>query len=153
MAASLSETPGPELGPAGLIRPIAAAQTYALRRQVLWPDQPPAYVQLPEDEAGQHFGTFCAGELVAVISLFRDSPAGEARFRKFATHPAWQGRGLGTALLRHVLAVASAQGAHAIWCDARQSAVSFYQRFGFAPEGAVFYKGPIAYQRLRKLFG
>ncbi|TDN40136.1 N-acetyltransferase [Hymenobacter sp. UV11] len=130
------------------IQPISAAQTYALRHAVLWPDKPPAYVQLPDDAAGQHFGAFVAGELRAVISLFV-TPAGEARFRKFATDPAWQGRGLGTALLRHTMQAARAQGAVMIWCDARQNTLPFYQRFGLAPEGDVFYKGDIPYLRLR----
>ena len=131
------------------IEAIEAEQTHYLRRLVLWPDQPLAYVQLPDDDAGQHFGAFVGNELLAVISLF-GSPAGEARFRKFAAHPAWQGRGLGTALLRHLIAVARQQGARSLWCDARQPTLPFYQRFGLLPVGEVFYKGPLAYQRLRR---
>ena len=131
-----------------IIQPIAAAQTYALRHAVLWPDKPPDYVRLPADDAGQHFGAFVAGELRAVISLFI-TVAGEARFRKFATDPAWQGRGLGTALLRHIMQAARAQGASALWCDARHNTLPFYQRFGLMPEGDVFYKDDIAYLRLR----
>jgi GNAT superfamily N-acetyltransferase len=131
------------------IEPIAAAQTYALRHAVLWPDKPLAYVQLPDDAAGQHFGAFVAGELVAVISLFVGAD-GVARFRKFATDPAWQGRGVGTALLRHLIGVAQAQGASQLWCDARQNTLPFYQRFGLAPEGTVFYKGEVPYVRLSR---
>lgn len=129
------------------IAPIEPAQTYALRHAVLWPDKPLAYVQLPDDEAGQHFGAFVAGELAAVISLFIEAD-GKARFRKFATSPAWQGRGVGTALLRHVIGVARARGASQLWCDARQNTLPFYQRFGLAPEEAVFYKGEVPYVRL-----
>lgn len=133
------------------IKEITPAQTYALRHAVLWPDQPPAYVQLPDDAAGQHFGAFAHGALVAVISLFV-SADGVARFRKFATDPAWQGRGVGTALLRHLIGVARAQGASVLWCDARHHTLPFYQRFGLAPEGEVFYKGELPYVRLsRKL--
>jgi GNAT superfamily N-acetyltransferase len=130
------------------IQPIEAAQTYALRHAVLWPDKLLAYVQLPDDDAGQHLGAFVAGELRAVISLFVMA-GGEARFRKFATDPFWQGRGLGTALLRHTMALARAQGARTLWCDARQNTLPFYARFGLAPEGDVFYKGDVAYRRLR----
>ena len=129
------------------IQSLEAAQTYALRHAVLWPDKPLAYVQLPDDGAGQHFGAVVGGELRAVISLFV-APDGTARFRKFATAPAWQGRGLGTALLRHVLAVARTQGAHTLWCDARHNTLPFYQRFGLLPAGEIFYKGDIPYQRL-----
>ena len=131
------------------IRPITPAQTYPLRHAVLWPDQPLAYVQLPDDETGQHFSAFEAEVLVAVISLFVGSD-GPARFRKFATDPAWQGRGLGSALLRHTIAAATAQGARTLWCDARQNTLGFYERFGLRPEGDIFYKGPIPYVRLRR---
>ena len=131
------------------IQPITATQTYALRHAVLWPGRPLAYVQLPDDAAGQHFGAFERHELVAVISLFV-SPDGAARFRKFATSPAWQGRGIGSALLRHVIGAARAQGARSLWCDARHHTLPFYQRFGLLPEGAIFYKGDIAYQRLSR---
>jgi GNAT superfamily N-acetyltransferase len=132
-----------------IIEAIAPAQTYALRHAVLWPDKPLAYVQLSDDEAGLHYGALVSGEVRAVISLFI-GPDGVARFRKFATDPAWQGRGLGTALLQHIMAVAQAQGAHALWCDARQNTLAFYQRFGLAPEGGVFYKGDIPYVRLSR---
>ncbi|RYY07234.1 MAG: N-acetyltransferase, partial [Cytophagaceae bacterium] len=103
----------------------------------------------PDDDAGQHFGAFEEEKLVAVISLFID-PAGGARFRKFATDPAWQGRGIGTALLRHTIAAAVAQGAPLLWCDARHTTLAFYERFGLLPEGDIFYKGPIAYVRLQR---
>ena len=116
---------------------------------MLWPDKPLAYVQLPDDAAGQHFGAFVAGALVAVISLFSGAD-GVARFRKFATEPAWQGRGVGTALLHHVIELARAQGASQLWCDARQNTLPFYERFGLAPEGAVFCKGEVAYVRLSR---
>lgn len=138
--------------PTVTIQSIEAAATYALRHAVLWPDQPAAYVQLPDDATGQHFGAFMEGELVSVISLFVDG-AGEARFRKFATAPAWQGQGIGSALLAHTIAAVAAAGATTLWCDARQSALGFYQRFGMQPEGAVFYKGDIPYQRLRRALG
>jgi GNAT superfamily N-acetyltransferase len=131
------------------IQPIAPAQTYALRHAVLWPDKPLAYVQLPEDADGLHFGAFVEGTLVAVISLFVGAD-GVARFRKFATDPAWQGRGVGTALLHHVVAAAQARGASQLWCDARQHTLPFYQRFGLAPEGEVFYKGDVPYVRLSR---
>jgi GNAT superfamily N-acetyltransferase len=131
------------------IRPIEPAQTYALRHAVLWPDKPLAYVQLPDDAAGRHYGALAAGALVAVISLFAEAN-GAARFRKFATDPAWQGRGVGTALLHHVITQARAQGASHLWCDARHHTLPFYQRFGLAPEGDVFYKGAVPYVRLSR---
>lgn len=113
-----------------------------------WPDQPLAYVLRPDDEAGQP-GAFGAEELVAVISLFV-GPDGPARFRKFATAPAWQGRGLGSAL-RHLIAAAAAQGARTLRGAARQNTLGFNAHFGRRPADDVFYKGPVAYVQLQML--
>ena len=138
------------------IRAIPAEQTYALRHSVLWPDKPFDYVKVDNDDAGHHFGAFCGEELVAVISLFVSvdvtQPGGSpaARFRKFATRPDWQRRGIGTRLLNHVLAEASRLGAGTIWCDARLASADFYRTFGMVPDGAVFSKGPIPYTRMSR---
>ncbi|KAH9890230.1 GCN5-like N-acetyltransferase [Xylariomycetidae sp. FL2044] len=144
-----------------VIRPIHASHTHPLRHAVLWPDKPMSYVQLAEDETGQHFGAFMPNKKgapglgegedkpVSVISLFIDGQA-VARFRKFATDPSWQGKGIGSALLRHTIDAARKAGAASIWCDARQSAAVFYQRFGMGVMGDVFYKGEIPYVRMSK---
>ena len=132
--------------PVPTIRTIQAADTYALRQQVLWPDKPLDYVKVENDAAGQHFGAFQGENLVAVISLF--VTAAEARFRKFATHPSYQRQGIGSVLLRHVMEEARRQGATRIWCDARQDSAAFYARFGLQPQGPPFCKGPVAYVRM-----
>ncbi|KAI0839725.1 GCN5-like N-acetyltransferase [Hypoxylon sp. FL0890] len=153
------------------VRPISAPETYALRHAVLWPNKPVSYVQLPDDEAGQHFGAFInpsnegddkdkddnkikdnggSAELVSIISLFIDDESGAARFRKFATAPAWQGKGVGSALLAYTIEAAARKGATSIWCDARQSALGFYQRFGMSGEGEPFFKGEVPYLRMSR---
>jgi GNAT superfamily N-acetyltransferase len=134
-----------------IIRPISAEETFPLRHSVLWPDKPPSYVQLPDDATGQHFGAFINDKVVSVISLFIDSETNEARFRKFATAPEWQGKGIGSALLRHTIDAATRDGAKAIWCDSRRSAEAFYGKFGFEVEGDEFFKGEIPYVKLRKV--
>jgi len=157
------------------IRPITPEETYALRHSVLWPDKPLSYVQLEEDFDGWHFGAFlptCSDSSpVSVISVFLEGLPGESvdasvlvgRFRKFATAPEWQGRGIGTALLTHTIAYLTkakeegGMGATQVWCDARVVAKPFYERFGMVPEGGrgrtradekVFYKGDIPYLRM-----
>ncbi|KAL7622112.1 hypothetical protein AAE478_007614 [Parahypoxylon ruwenzoriense] len=86
----------------------------------------------------------------STISLFVNEQSGEARFRKFATAPEWQGRGVGSALLAHAIESAARAGATNIWCDARQSALPFYQRFGMSGQGEVFFKDDVPYLRMSK---
>lgn len=89
-------------------------------------------------------------EPISIISLFIDIKTGEARFRKFATAVPWQGKGIGSALLAHTIEAAVQAGAKSIWCDARQSALPFYEKFGMGAEGEVFFKGDVPYLRMSK---
>ena len=129
------------------IQPITPEQTYPLRHAVLWPDKPYAFVRVDNDHEGHHYGAFEAGELIAVISLFVYPEEGQrvARFRKFATHPDWQRKGVGSQLMQHILKEARRMGATRLWCDARLDAADFYRRFGMRPISDVFHKGPIPY--------
>ncbi|OKL38785.1 GNAT family N-acetyltransferase [Pontibacter flavimaris] len=121
------------------IKEITARETWQLRRDVMWPEQSINYVQLPEDESGQHFGLYLSGELVSVVSLFVEGE--RAQFRKFATLPQNQGKGYGTALLQHLILQAAAQGIKQLWCNARQEKAGFYKRFGLQETNHTFGKG------------
>ncbi|MBO0939043.1 GNAT family N-acetyltransferase [Fibrella sp. HMF5335] len=132
-----------------IIAPITADDTLALRQSVLWPDKPIEAVRLPNDGEGHHIGAFVDGQLIAVISLFVEGE--RAQFRKFATHPNFQGQGIGSLLLNHVIDKAKQLNANRLCCDARLIAASFYARRGMQPLGDVFYKGPIPYQQYQCL--
>ncbi len=118
-----------------------------MRHAVLWPDKPYAFVRVDNDHEGHHYGAFENEELIAVISLFVYADDGKlvARFRKFAAHPDWQRKGVGSQLMQHILKEARRMGATRLWCDARLDAADFYRRFGMQPISDVFYKGPIPY--------
>ncbi|KAJ6472925.1 GCN5-related N-acetyltransferase, partial [Mycena vitilis] len=158
------------------ILPIDVAQTVPLRHSVLWPDMPVSYVLLPEDTTGWHYGAFIDSnpDPVAVISLFveacpidneGDRRAGNIspqkrsfRFRKFACDPAYQGfpcfslsgQGIGTKLLRHVIAIVGAElDGNLLWCDARQATQSWYERRRMVAFGDIFLKGPVKYTRMK----
>ncbi|HEY8968829.1 MAG TPA: GNAT family N-acetyltransferase [Puia sp.] len=111
------------------IREISAEDTWAIRHEVMWPHKPLDYVKLAEDVYGRHFGAYAGDRLVSVISLFIDGDVGQ--FRKFATHADMQGKGYGTALLRHLVAEARASAIRKLWCNARTSKAAFYERAGF----------------------
>jgi GNAT superfamily N-acetyltransferase len=134
-----------------MIRSISSADTYQLRHQVLWPNKSLEFVKIPEDELGFHFGYFVNNELVSVISLFINHQR-IARFRKFATHPDFQRKGIGGQLLRHVFEKALELNTAQIWCDARLDAKLFYGRFGMMQEEEIFYKGEIPYIKMSRRF-
>ncbi|UXI03034.1 GNAT family N-acetyltransferase [Photobacterium sp. TY1-4] len=128
------------------IKPILWQQTISLRHQVLWPEKPPEFCHVEGDEDAAHFGAFIDGRLVCVASVFLSSH--QARLRKFATEPDHQGQGIGSAMIAHILADLAERNVNHFWCDARESALGFYQRFGMQPEGERFYKGDIPYLKM-----
>ena len=65
------------------IRSVEVEQILHIRHQVLWPAKSPAFVKVPEDDLGNHFGLYIENKLVSVISLFADG--NRIRFRKFVS--------------------------------------------------------------------
>lgn len=110
------------------IKEIEASETWPLRHKVMWPNKPLDFVVFPNDEEGLHFGLFEKDILVSVISLFINGKEGQ--FRKFATDDYFQGRGYGTRLLNHLICEAKKLNIKSLKCNARMTAIEFYQRFG-----------------------
>nr|WP_294787091.1 GNAT family N-acetyltransferase [uncultured Flavobacterium sp.] len=120
------------------IKPISASDTWKIRHEVMWPDQPFEFVQLQEDDFGLHFGVFVENQLVSIVSCF---VAGEEmQFRKLATLNSFQGRGIASALLAHIFEVAKQKEIKKIWCNSRKEKADFYQKFGMKVIGDTFTK-------------
>ncbi|HWR42390.1 GNAT family N-acetyltransferase [Sporomusa sp.] len=130
------------------IKIIKPEQTWELRQTVMWPDKEIAYVKLPDDPMGTHYGLFEDGQLISVVSAFANKQ--EIQFRKFATVSNKQGQGYGTKLLRFIIAAAKAGGAKAIWCNARKDKAAFYRKFGFEERPIQFKRDDIAYVVMSK---
>ncbi|KAG9308524.1 hypothetical protein JVU11DRAFT_11868 [Chiua virens] len=147
------------------IKQITANLTEELRHLVLWPDKPLDYVRLDDDKYGHHFGAFVSSRdsPVAVISIFFEPVPSSvingctastgngtsARFRKFACHPQFQGRGIGTRLLRYATSYCSSAGATVLWCDARLSSSEWYEKRGLIQFGSTFFKDKVEYTRMK----
>lgn len=129
-----------------IINQISAAQTWPIRHKVMWPEYPLDFVKIKNDEEGLHFGLWLDAELVSVISLFIEGQ--EAQFRKFATLEHLQGKGLGTALLSHLIDFSKKHKVQLLWCHARTSALPFYQKFGLDATGDTFVKEGIEYVKM-----
>lgn len=128
------------------IRPINWQQTIPIRHRVLWPNKPKEFCHINGDNAALHYGAFIQGDLVCVASIYIAD--NKARLRKFATEAAYQSKGIGTAMLRHIIDSLSQTKIEVFWCDARESAMSFYQAFGMVRSSERFYKADVPYFRL-----
>jgi predicted GNAT family N-acyltransferase len=86
------------------------------------------------DERSVHFlAQTPAGEPIGTGRLLPDASIG-----RMAVMAAWRGRGVGSALLGALLAVAQQRGEHTVRLSAQTHAMPFYARFGFQPEGPEY---------------
>jgi GNAT superfamily N-acetyltransferase len=120
------------------IREIEASETWQIRHEVMWPEQPFEFVQLEEDNSGFHFGVFQEEKLISIVSCF--TADNEMQFRKLATLEAYQGKGIASELLNFIFKFAQERKLRRIWCNARTSKKAFYEKFGMIDTNTVFTK-------------
>jgi GNAT superfamily N-acetyltransferase len=127
------------------VEAVPVAATYGLRRKVLRDGRADADVAFPEDDrpGAFHLGAFSDGRLVAVGSFSPEPtplrPGRRAvRLRAMAVDPDHQGRGVGRILLEDGVARLRAEGAEVLWAHARDTALTFYRRFGMEVVGDGF---------------
>ena len=121
-----------------------------IRHLVLWPNEAPEFCYVEGDEDAQHFGVLLDGDIICVASIYLESVESKlvARLRKFATLPSFQGKGAGSFMLENLVHSLKQQGVNYLWFDARESALNFYQRFGFSVKGERFYKNTVPYFKM-----
>jgi ribosomal protein S18 acetylase RimI-like enzyme len=122
---------------------VPAEVTYPLRRAVLRPDG--GDLNWIGDEDGTTFHLAARTDMGDVVGVVRFHPnacpwlgAGRGvtarspwQLRGMATDPTVRGAGAGRALIEHGLAEVAARGGDLVWCDARTTAIGFYERVGF----------------------
>ncbi|QSW87945.1 MULTISPECIES: GNAT family N-acetyltransferase [Flavobacterium] len=120
------------------IKVIEASQTWQIRHEVMWPNEPFEFVQLEEDNSGYHFGVFDGELLVSIVSCFIEGK--EMQFRKLATLENHQGKGIASHLLKYILDFAKSNNIEKVWCNARTNKKSFYEKAGFIDTYKTFTK-------------
>lgn len=93
-----------------------------------------------------HFGIYEDERLVTVASLFISGNT--AQFRKLATAPDVQGKGYGRQMMQHLAEVSRSKGVRTLWCNARDTAETFYLKLGYQRTSDVFYKDDIAFYKM-----
>jgi N-acetylglutamate synthase-like GNAT family acetyltransferase len=129
------------------------AAYYQLRYDVLrapW-HQPPGSERVADDASATHaLMTDDAGQAIGVCRLHLQTPQ-QAQIRFMAIHPDYQGQGLGRQLLAYLETVAWQQGARVISLQARENALAFYERCGYArQEKTQLLYGVIQHYRMEK---
>jgi len=126
---------------------VDPAVTRALRNSVLRPGLPLDAVHWPalEDPEAATFAVIGDDEspLTTVSVLpepcpWRPDDGPAWRLRGMATTEEARGQGVGRLALDAAVAHVRAEGAVLLWCNARDVALSFYERAGFVVEGAGF---------------
>jgi GNAT superfamily N-acetyltransferase len=124
---------------------VEVARTHAVRNRVLRPGWDPDAVRYEGDDRddARHFAVENdAGEVVAVATFLPAGP-GEHHLRYMAVDDRVQGNGVGRLLLATATEQLRAAGATRLWCDARDTALGFYERLGWRVTGPGFIHGEL----------
>jgi predicted GNAT family N-acyltransferase len=115
-----------------------------LRRAILRPTRPPEKSVYPQDDLPDtvHVAAYDdAGTVVGCVTVFPQEYGDEPkawRLRGMATTEEMRGVGVGRQLLDAAIETIRSEGAPLLWCNARQNAEGFYERFGFVGVGDRF---------------
>lgn len=77
----------------------------------------------------------------------------DGRIGRMAVLRAWRGRGLGGAVLEHLVGLASARGDAVVELSAQVHAIGFYRRHGFDADGPVYDDAGIPHRTMRRMPG
>jgi predicted GNAT family N-acyltransferase len=116
---------------------VEVADTHVLRRRVLL--VPPRPLVLDGDDAAETFHLAVRdGDEIIAVATFVPTPHG-VQLRGMAVDPGRQGTGAGRLLLDAAVERLRAAGTSRMWCNARDTAVPFYERLGFTVTGPGFH--------------
>lgn len=87
------------------------------------------------------------GSVVGTGRLLADGHIG-----RMAVAAAWRGKGVGAALLRHLIELGRRQGMTRLVLNAQTHAVPFYTRYGFCPEGEEYFEAGIPHLTMVQAF-
>jgi ribosomal protein S18 acetylase RimI-like enzyme len=125
------------------IRFISTEETYKIRREILRKNIPLTEKNKDDfDEDTFHLGAFVDDKLVSVATFMQNNhhyfKGFQYRLRGMATLDAFQGQGLGKALIISAEEILKQKNVDVLWCNARVVAIDFYKKLGFKIKGSKF---------------
>jgi predicted GNAT family N-acyltransferase len=139
-------------------RPWSEARdaAYVIRYAVFVKEQGiPAELEIDDDDPiAEHVLAFVDGQCVATARIYLDEQdPSKAKIGRMAVLKGFRGQGIGTALLGESIRAGMMQGASVFELHAQQSAVPFYAKLQFKPDGAIFDEVGIPHQCMRLVLG
>lgn len=127
------------------IKEITASETFSVRQPVLRPGKNIETCHFEGDNLNttRHFGLFVNQKLAGIASLFKErtsllSENNQFQLRGMAVLTDFQMKGIGELLVKHAEKNAIDRAGSLIWFNARETAVGFYEKFGYKIIGEPF---------------
>lgn len=122
---------------------ITAAQTIAIRHRVLRQGKPIETCHFKGDDllTTVHLGLFANDKLIGIATYLDHSrleKINEVQLRGMAILPEWQGKSLGSYLIKTGEEIAINRKKEMLWCNVRISSQKFYQKMNFQTQGDIF---------------
>lgn len=126
-----------------IVREVPRDDLLDLRHRVLRPGKPRASAYFPGDDEPRtrHFAALLDGRVVGCASFMWSELDGAPawQLRAMASDPDVKGHGIGRALLESAAdTVTESSGVARYWCNARVSALGFYEKLGWVASGDEF---------------
>jgi predicted GNAT family N-acyltransferase len=139
-------------------RPWSEARdaAYAIRYAVFVEEQGiPAELEIDDyDPIAEHALAYVDNQCVATARIYLDEQVpSKAKIGRMAVLREFRGQGIGTALLGESIRAGMMQGANVFELHAQQSAVPFYAKLQFKPDGAIFDEVGIPHQCMELVLG
>jgi ribosomal protein S18 acetylase RimI-like enzyme len=104
--------------------------------------------QLAAEASQLHLGAWSGGVLLGCLTLIVED--GAARMRQVAVAPRARDQGIGRLLVAECESEALRRGAASMTLHARQTAVGFYERLGYASRGGSFVEVGVEHRLMAK---
>ena len=132
----------------------AMAELHAIREAVFVDEQRvPAELERDAlDPSSLHvIARTLSGEAIGTGRLVPPRPDLAAKIGRMAVLHGWRGRGVGSAMLLTLLRLARQRGWHEVALNAQASAIDFYLRHDFVPQGPRFIEAGIEHQAMHRI--
>lgn len=102
------------------------------------------------DKESHHIIALLEKELIGCVLLYvmPDEPS-RAQLLQMAVIEGLQGQGVGRRMIQYLLGLATKMGVSEVFCQARDSAINFYQKFDFHPYGERYIVAGIEHQDMK----